>query len=325
MFKEFLKIIPIMDPKDLKKLENSLAGRFTRLVGLFGKGLASVITKGSLFGIGFTLIQKLLNPLEAVEDRIKSLLSQSEDIQQAADNLDTSAGRLFKLRQLGASAGLDASSLDGMIEKFRDAIEKTREEQKAGAPLSASSQIVQGFAGEKDIGEGFFQFIQKLKKLKNVDKDLGKRVETEIFGAQQRGASGRFINSDFAKANEGIGGKSSNTFDTQLSRLSALNQKARALEANRNTQNFLNTSRNVTGSQITSMDQSERQRLAREAKELQSYDDLKSAALVLGDVKNQLMDINIQVNKAIGYLPQIVEGIKLIPTFFRRIFPGGSK
>ncbi len=73
MFSEILRIKPVLDSGAAKQMEQSLSARFSSIAKRFGGGLKSVI-KGSLLGISIGLLNRLLNPLEALEEKIKNLL-----------------------------------------------------------------------------------------------------------------------------------------------------------------------------------------------------------------------------------------------------------
>jgi methyl-accepting chemotaxis protein len=119
MFKEILKIIPQVENRDLKKMERSLGRRFTRIARKFGKVLTTVLTKGSLVGLGLALINRIVNPLQAVQESIDRILKQGDDLVTFAQTFNTTAGKLAKLTAFGEATGLDRDFLFQLLSKFQ--------------------------------------------------------------------------------------------------------------------------------------------------------------------------------------------------------------
>lgn len=163
MFNEILRIKPVLDSGSAKQMENDLSSRFARVATRFGSGLKSVI-KGSFLGISLGLISKLLNPIEALEDKIKALLAEGTDIRDLADRFNTSGGRLKQLEDVSKSLGVTPDQFKDMLLKYAQAVEKGREElNNPFIEPSASTVAVKQFVGEKDLVKGFSQFITSLQ------------------------------------------------------------------------------------------------------------------------------------------------------------------
>lgn len=163
MFSETLRIKPVLDPGATKRMESTLSERFSRVSRKFAGGLKAAI-KGSVLGISLALISKLLNPIEALEEKMKTLLGQGTDLRDLADQFNTTPGQIKRLQDVGQSLGVSPDQLKEMLSKFASAVEKARMElEDPTAQISASTNIVRNFAGEKDLAEGFFQFLQSLK------------------------------------------------------------------------------------------------------------------------------------------------------------------
>lgn len=180
MFTEILRVKPVLDTGSAKAMEASLSARFARVASRFGSGLKHVI-KGSILGISLGLLNKLLNPLEALEEKIKTLLGQGTDIQDLADRFHTSPGQLKRLEDVGQSLGVKPEDLKEMLTKFADAVENARKElQDPFQERSGTTRAVQNFVDEKDLAEGFLKFIQSLKA---EGKGPGKDI---FFGDNER-------------------------------------------------------------------------------------------------------------------------------------------
>lgn len=163
MFSEILKIKPVLDSAAAKNMQASLTGRFALVAQRFGKGLQQVI-KGSVLGISLGLLNKLLNPLEALEEKIKNLLGQGEDITDMADRFGTPPGQLKQLQDVAQSMGVTPDEFKNLLTKYAEAIEKGRQElaNPFETPSAASIGLKQ-FVGEKDIAKSFTDFLGSLK------------------------------------------------------------------------------------------------------------------------------------------------------------------
>jgi hypothetical protein len=183
MFTEILRVKPVLDTGSAKQMEASLTQRFARVAQRFGSGLKHVI-KGSILGISLGLLNRLLNPLEALEEKIKTLLGEGGDIRDLADRFNTSPGQLKRLQDVASSLGVKPDELKDLLTKFADAVENARKElQDPFQERSASTRAVQNFVGQKDLAEGFLQFMQGLRaEGRGPGRDL-------VFGElQQRNA-----------------------------------------------------------------------------------------------------------------------------------------
>jgi hypothetical protein len=191
VWNEILKIKPILDQAAAKLMQANLSGRFAQVAQRFGKGLQSVI-KGSILGISLGLLNKLLNPLEALEDKIKSLLGQGTEVTDMADRLGTSPGQLQQLQDVAASLGVGPDQFKTMITKYAEAIEKGRQElaNPFEQPSAASIGLKQ-FVGEKDIAKSFTDFLASLQARGKGEGEfvpLSARAQRQFNEAAQKGA-----------------------------------------------------------------------------------------------------------------------------------------
>jgi hypothetical protein len=163
VFNEILRIKPVLDSGTANQMEASLTSRFARIAGRFGQGLKAVV-KGSVLGISLGLLNKLLNPLEALDEKIKKLLGEGSDFKDLADKFGTSGGKLKQFQDVAQSLGVSPDAFREALTKYNDAIEKAREEiANPFQEKSASTQIVGRFSNQKDQLEGFKSFLAFLK------------------------------------------------------------------------------------------------------------------------------------------------------------------
>src|SRR5690606_9303254 len=102
------------------------------------RGLTNTLMGGGITGLAVGILGKLLNPLEEVEQRIKTLLGDAGSLVTMAGQFNTSAGNLAKLQALAGSEGIDEQALMDMLSKFQSAIANTR--QKAFDPNVPESE-----------------------------------------------------------------------------------------------------------------------------------------------------------------------------------------
>src|SRR4051812_12038079 len=100
-------------------MENSLNKRFTSIAKKFGKGLVDTLKGGGLFAIAGVLINKVLNPLQKVQETIDKTLARGSDLATFAKQFHSSPGNLARLEALGQSQGLDSEGLRNLLLKFQ--------------------------------------------------------------------------------------------------------------------------------------------------------------------------------------------------------------
>lgn len=348
MFSEVLKIKPVLDTGTTAQMEQALSARFARVAQRFGSGLKSVI-KGSFLGISLGLIAKLLNPIEALEDKIKKLMGEGTDIRDLADKLGTTPGQLKELQDVSHTLGVTPDQFKDMLTKYAAAIEKAREEvQNPFQEPSASTIAVKQFTGEKDIAKSFTDFLSSLQavgKGPGTDiplSDYAKRrfneaavggakisesehqellakgqirtrtgldtrqaFEKEIFGEAQSGAARRLIEANVPEVAKGIKEPTVEKLNDAVNKAASLADQKRALDVQNETQDFLNATNKMNGKMVTDMATAERMQMDRETKQLESYDNLKKAAMAIDQVKVLLESGNQKINEGIGYLSDV--------------------
>ncbi len=192
MFNEVLKIKPVLDESTTKSMEASLTSRFARVASRFGAGLKNVV-KGSVLGISLGLLNKLLNPIEALDDKIKGLLSKGTDIKDLAERFGTSGGNLQQAEDVAQSLKLSPDAFKEILLKFTDTVEKAREE--LANPLTQKSEatlVVGQFSKNKDMLENFKNFTAFLRQTgqgKGTDQPLSARA-SRIFADAEANKTG---------------------------------------------------------------------------------------------------------------------------------------
>jgi uncharacterized protein YbjQ (UPF0145 family) len=164
VFTEILKIKPVLDDSTAKQMEVSLHARFARVAGRFGSGLKAVV-KGSILGISLGLLNKILNPIEELDTKIKALLGHGTDVAELADRLGAPAGEVEQLRNVAESFGVKPDKFNEAIVHFADAVEKAREElANPFQDKSPSTLVLAQFAKETNLVKSFRDFATSLQK-----------------------------------------------------------------------------------------------------------------------------------------------------------------
>ncbi len=278
VFKETLLIVPKLSAEALSAMEKALTSRFGKIAKKFGKGLVASLAGGGIAGIALGLIDKLLNPLKEVQEGIDRVLEQGDDLVTHAKQFGTTAGKLFRLQQLAKSTGLDEGSLSVLIEKFQTAVAQAVQD-----PSKDTS--VRQFIGQKDTAEAFFQFIQSLQKMTKTQQVL---VQNEVFGEKQILKMADFLQTDFVKQAQLVGGPTSAQLTPGIEKLGELNDLKDALTAKRTLNDTLKKSREINESMIKEQDQAAQRNLDAENKKIQSYEALaalsKTSDLILNSI-----------------------------------------
>lgn len=189
MFSEVLKIKPVLDGPAAKKMENDLVSRFSRVARKFGEGLKKVID-GTVIGIGLGLLAKLLNPLQELEDKVKRLIDQGNDIGGLSDRLGASGPDLVRLQAISGSLGVNPDQLKDLLTKFAEGVETARKELADPFAVRSDSTIaLKEFAPETNMVKSFEQFLSQLRaKGEGPGRDI-------VFGErEQRLAQERLAN-----------------------------------------------------------------------------------------------------------------------------------
>jgi hypothetical protein len=304
MFKEILKIIPKLDSAALRAMQNALQTRFTAVAKKFGKGMLNAIKGGGVAGIVLGLVDKFLNPLKEVQEALDRTLAQGDDIVTNAKQFGTTAGKLFKLQELGRSTGLDPDQLFTLINKFQTAVAEAEADK-------TKDTSVRAFVGEQDMAEAFFEFIQQLQKM---DKNQQLLVQQEVFGEKQILKMADFLQTDFAKQINLIGAKGSEIYTPGLIKAADLKDLKDAFEARRNLDDSVTKGRIINEGMITSQDRIAKEELRRENARLASYQSLSS----ISENTNKIFAL---LEKGLLALADLLTNVKQMAALVKKLAP----
>jgi hypothetical protein len=140
--------------------------------------------KGSILGISLGLLNKILNPIEALDEKIKGLLGKGTEAADLAERFGTTGGKLRQTEDVAKSLGIAPEQFRELLGKFTDTVEKAREEMSNPLQQRSESTLLVGqFANNKDMLENFKQFTAFLRQTgqgKGTDQPLTPRA-SRIF------------------------------------------------------------------------------------------------------------------------------------------------
>lgn len=305
MFKEILKIIPQVENRDLQKMERSLGRRFGRIAKKFGKVLTSVLTKGSLIGLGLALINKIVNPLQAVQESIDRILKQGDDLVTYANTFNTTAGKLAKLTAFGESTGLDRDFLFQLLSKFQVRLAEQRADPNLKTPLKA-------FVGREDTADAFFDFIQNLKTLSKGDQALAQKI---VFGDDSVVRIADFIQSDFEALNKKyFDSISSDALTKAATKAEGLSNIQAAQGAQRNLLDFIAKSKLITEKVVNDQNTREKLNLQREQERIKSYESIS----LISETSQKILNI---IEKGFLALTDLVTKVTQLSEIAKKLAP----
>lgn len=298
MFSEILKIKPQLDAAAASAMEKNLNTRFQKIAKKFGGGIMSVIKGGGVLGVATALIDKVLNPLQSVQEAIEKALGHGDDLATYAKQFNTTAGALARLQAFGRATGLDPDGLRMLLGKFQASVARASEDPSKESAVSA-------YVGRADTAEAFFEFIQAVQKMDQTSQNL---IQQQVFGEKQILKASEFLNANFAQLNSLIGGPTAQELTVAAEKL-ANNADARDIfSARRDLQDLRTKGQLITPKTIMGMVQGEDMELANDNKRLARYDDLKKISMATDRLVKLLEDAYLKLSPVLGqYLPGLIE------------------
>lgn len=302
MFKEILQIVPKLAPGDLNNMERSLGRRFTRIAKRFGKGLASVLKGGGVLGLAVGLIDKIVNPLKETQEAIDKLLKRGDDVVTNAKQFGTTAGKLFRLQQIGKSAGLEDRDLDFLITKFQTAVAEA-----AVTPDTARARVVSNFVGSTDIVDAFTSFIGNLQ---NMTQEQRQFVQYQVFGERLILKMADFLQTDLAKQNLKLGGPTAAELNPALEKSARLNDQKDFLSAQLELNDTMNKSRAVNEEMVRLQHERNRLELERQNDQIKNYKALADISNSTTEILNLAKQAVLGITSMITRLTNLSENVK---------------
>lgn len=302
MFKEILQIIPTISSSDLSKMEQTLGKRFSSIAKKFGSGLKSAILGGGVTALAAGVINKLLNPLQEVQETMDKLLNRSSDLNAFAQQFGTTSGNLFKLEQLANAQGLSSETLRTLLLKFQNAVVQTKAD-----PDQPSS--VRNFLNEPDMAEAFLKFVQGLQSLTADQREF---AEVSVFGERRILEASKFFGTkDFGKLQNNIGlNNNTDDYTSKINQNAKLSDYNKTLNARNDVATFmaeLSKTQGMNGvSMVDLMNQRAQLALAKEIEDLGSLKNLEKLQISADKIGNTLEKGFLTILK---HLPGIADAL----------------
>ncbi len=344
MFTEVIKLVPTLDRSALSSMFENLSKRFSSVARKFGDGMKSALKFGGLAGIATALISKLVNPLQKAEEIIDRVLNKGDDAVTAAEEFQSTPGKVLRLQALGRAKGLDPETIFNLVRKFQGALAKEQEaiaapekiqrklaetkdpvqrlalqaELKTARETAQQGGVLHEFINEKDIVEAFFKFSQSLSALGRTDKAQQTVAETQVFGEKVRGKAVEFLNAtDFASILSKL--PSAKTLDVAATKTGNLNDLKDLLTGVRETEDFVTKSTLVNETQVKALDQSTRLSDKADNQTLQRFDALKSSSIAVQELTAKFDQFTTDFLNNVA--PEMVKGINVLSKFAGEFLP----
>lgn len=299
MYSEIMKLIPTLDMASLKKMQQTLQTRFTKIAKGFGNGLKNIFKGGGWLGLALSAIDKILNPLKETTEAIERTLKNSADIVTNAQQFGTTAGRLYKLQQLASSKGIDQDALYTLISKFQASV------AEANADPTAPSAVRQ-FARETDMAAGFFEFIQAVQRM---DKNQQILVQQSVFGEKQILKMASFLQTDFGARVKELGLGDGDRYTPGLQKLDRLDDLSQVLAVRTQIADDQAKAGIINESMVRARDRAAAEELKRQNMQIRNFESLNA----ISQTTTKIMTL---VDQGVGLLGDF---IKTVTPFMNRI------
>ncbi len=315
-FKEVLQIIPTLSSADLSKMEKSLSSRFVKAAKSFGEGLKKAISVGAIA----SLLEKFLNPLSEIQASIDKTLEKGSSLSAQSKQFGSSSGELAKLHAFGAASGVDAAGLNVLVEKFQSAV-------TAATNNPGEHSAVRQFVGQTDAVQGFFDFIQNLKKLGPVQQ---LQVQEEVFGAKQVLKMSEFLNANFEELNNKFKDIKVDQLTRAVDDISKVADKDQANKAHAALADLINKDNAISQSDVAGIrNRADIAGLNRENDRISRISDIANASLKMDKISENMeklvSDVVTRLPIIMDLLTDAIKALSLITNATSHLGPIGDK
>lgn len=247
MLSEILKVIPKIDPADAAKMASTLSKSTANVGKTFSRGLKASLS-GGFAGWGTQLLNKILNPVEDIEKRMREIMHEGTSAVESAERFGTTAGELQRAKAGAAQLGVTPERFSQLLESYSKTIETARQElADPTATPSAGTLAVREFIGEENLLKSFQSFMQAQAaiasgpgrtasfgedgavKRHQSGKDSQAQIQQAVFGERLRGSSAQL--GSLGDTVGRLGGPSADSLTKALGNEAAGNQKVEAAAA----------------------------------------------------------------------------------------------
>lgn len=290
MFEEILLIKTRLDALEAKKMEKDLSDRFMVVTKRFGQGLnkfTKIALGGSIFGgIGLALINKILNPLEEVETKIKQILEQGQEVSDTAEKFGGTPAELYQLQKVGENAGLSPQQITEMLTKFQERQALAVDEN--AHPLAekhVSTQVLGNLANNANSIEALLQFLKDLRTKSAPERLASERA---IFDTKLTGGQRRLADTDYEAESKRLGLNNLQQVGSKLKHLDEVDALDRAQKAANHARAFLQNAGDISPDVITNINAREAVQQDKLNRQLSNLTDLQKLQVSADKIKDGL-------------------------------------
>jgi hypothetical protein len=300
MFTEVLRVIPKLDEGRTKAAEMSLSRRFGRVATRFGQGLRNVV-RASVVGATLAFVTKLLNPLQAMHDKIKKLFGETDDIRETAARLGTTPGELLFHQTRAEALGVKPEQFSSLLESFRKSVDQRQQEVDEGkrSQVGEDPLLIQS-----DRLKGFQRALALIEHFSTVDPSRSRAFQRELFGETLAGNQLRLME---PITNVPLLGSPFDAAQRAQNATESLASKADAFRMVTAVQNFedrLRSSQAVTGAITAGILGSQQRELDKDFSQMRRIETLQNASQVLGGILESLNFIRDQIFNLLAWLQE---------------------
>lgn len=335
MLSQVVKIVPKVGRSDLQKVERNFNRSFKRVSKTFGKGL-KIAGALAAFQIGGDLARRLTEPLDKVDEKIKSLLGQGKTYDELADQLGTSTGTIRTIEDTAKLQGVDQDQIRSMMQSFFDSVrtaqQEIRDKNIKESDYSDVTKAMRNYVDRDDLGKAFISFLGDLRSVGRgaIAKDAqGNAIlndnpiearryyERMILGGEQYGASRRFIESDFSAQSARLGNTRESAFNRAQENLMKQLSKQNELQTKNERSDFLIAGGRVNGDMIESIEKRRAEQERRVTGDMANYENISAMKETVDSIHKGIDD----VVKVLGeHIPSIASTLKNIMTTISTFF-----
>jgi hypothetical protein len=261
-----IQVNPQVSASDGQKMENELNARFANVARKFGTHLKNSLKTSLKVGAGAGvagLVASLINPIEKINEDLKGILAEGDDIATQAQQFGISTENMTKLTALAGSAGADISQA---LQIFTSKLQEARDFQ--GGDTSKSS-VLSAYIG-KDIGRAFYEFLKTASNLPAIEKNafIGK-----VFSDKMQTKLAELVQQDIDKRIKQVENKFGYKKTGRAIDVLAQREDQQAILAQRRKgEEFVKKSKVITKGTIQTEDEIARAKLNREVQMLSEFE-----------------------------------------------------
>jgi len=299
-----IQVNPQVSASDAQKMENELNKRFANVAKKFGTHLKNSLTTSLKVGAGAGvagLLASLINPIEKINEDLKGILAEGDDIATQAQQFGISTENMTKLTALAGSAGADISQA---LQIFTSKLQEARDYQ---AGDTTKSPVLSAYIG-KDIGRAFYEFLKTASNLPAIEKNafIGK-----VFSDKMQNKLAELVQQDIDKRIKQVENKFGYKRTGKAIDVLAQREDQQAILAQkRKGEEFVRKSKVITTGTIQTEDQIARAKLTREVQMLSEFEIYAKQAVLQEQIYQSVDKLRAHIIDA-GY-PALQKAVEIL-------------